>query len=156
MRLWKKAIKLDPENPMAHHNLATLFSNSGHLSGAVREFTETILLIETGCMQRPYMEMWARSVASTHALYRDNGGALVSIPKPKFLVNEEVMRKCAKQASELVPSYNECWAMLAAVAEQRGGFEESKKMFKKAAELSEREGNRAKFNREAKRVGKLM
>lgn len=156
-RLLEKAIKRDPNNPLAHHNLATIYSNSGHYSGAVQEFIQTVLLIETGGMMcEPYMEMWARSVVSTHAIYRDNGGALVGLPKPKFLVDEQVMLLCAKQASELVPSYNECWAMLALLSEKRGDLQESKNFYEKAAQLSEKEGNKMKFKREAKRIGNMM
>mmetsp|Transcript_10683 Transcript_10683/g.23639 ORF Transcript_10683/g.23639 Transcript_10683/m.23639 type:complete len:470 (+) Transcript_10683:237-1646(+) len=157
-RRWlEKAIKLDPENPLAHHNIATGFSNSGHYSGAVLEYIETVKLIETGdLMYDPYMEMWARSVVSTHAIYRDYGGAVVSIPKPKFLVNKELMLKCAKQASEVVPSYNECWAMLANLAEHKGDLGESKKFYEKAANKSENQANRAKYRREAKRIEELM
>lgn len=110
-RSLENAIKLDPENPLSHHNLAIIFSNAGHYIGAVREFNETILLFKkrvaanTPC--DAYMEMWARFVVSNHALYRDNSGSLLGIPKPRYLADEEVMLICAKQASVLVPSYNE-------------------------------------------------
>ena len=156
MHLYKKAIKIDPNNPLAHHNLATLYGHSGHYSGAIKEFTETILLIETGGLHEPYMELWARSVATTHALYRDRGGSLLSIEKPKFLTNDEVMLKCAEQASKLVPTYNECWAMLAAASEKMGDLGKSKEFYKKAAEVSEKRGNKEKFAREANRVGGLL
>lgn len=155
-RLFTNAIKLNPDDPCAHHNLATLYSNSGHYVGAVKEFVGSVLLIESnGLMHEPYMEMWARSVVSTHALYRDHGGALVGLTKPRFLVDDERMLMCAKQASELVPSYNECWAMLALLAERGGDFGESKKLYEKAAMLSETRGNRDKFQREANRVGHM-
>ncbi|KAL7539496.1 hypothetical protein ACHAWF_006423 [Thalassiosira exigua] len=155
-RMYEKAIKLEPSNPHAHHNLATIFANSGHVAGAVTEFIETVLLIESGgMMYDSYLEIWARSVVSTHALFRDHGGALVHLNKPKFITNDDLMLKCARQASNIVPSYNECWAMLAGLAERRGEIDESVKFYKKAAKCSENKGNRAKFDREAKRVRKL-
>ena len=156
-RLFRKAIKLDPDNPLAHHNLATVYSNSGHYVGAVNEFVQCVFLIESnGLMYEPYMELWGRSVVSTHAIYRDHGAALVSVSKPRFLLDDERMQMCAKQASELVPSYNECFAMLALLAERRGSFGESNKLYEKAARLSEAKANRDKFQRAANRVGNMM
>ena len=81
---------------------------------------------------------------------------LVGLPKPTFLVDEKVMFLCAKQACELVPSYNECWAMLALLSEKRGDWKESKELYEKAAQLSEKEGNKMKFKREAERIGNMM
>lgn len=54
-RLFRKAIKLDPDNPLAHHNLATVYSNSGHYVGAVNEFVQCVFSIESnGLMYEPY------------------------------------------------------------------------------------------------------
>ena len=115
---YTKAIKINPEDPSAHHNLATVYSNSGHYVGAAKEYIKSVFLIEiNGLMYEPYMEIWARSIASTHALFRDRGGALTGLSKPIFLTDDERMLACAKQASELVPTYNETWAMLALLAE---------------------------------------
>ena len=107
-------------------------------------------------MYEPYLEMWARSVASTHALYRDHGGALVYLEKLRFLDNDELMLKCAMQAVEIVPSYNECWVMLARANELSGDVGEAVELYEKAAKCSENPANNAKFYREADRVGKLL
>ena len=175
-RKFEKAIKLDPDNPLAHHNIAIIFGDSGNYPGAVREYIETVRLIEMAMMAHMMeeadggvrgdpddfaMELWARSVISTHAIYRDNGGAVASVPRPKFLLEEdddelELMMKCAKQATEIVPGYNESWAMLARAHELRGTFSESVKFYKKAARKSEQEANKTRFLNDAGRVEMVM
>jgi len=70
-----------------------------------RDYIETIRLIEVIMMARSMeddaasgvrgddfdfaMELWAQSVISTHAIYRDKGRAVASVPKQHFLLEGE-------------------------------------------------------------------
>ncbi len=49
-QLFTKAIKLNPDDPCSHHNRATVYSNSGHYAGAVKEFNESVFLIESNVL----------------------------------------------------------------------------------------------------------
>jgi tetratricopeptide (TPR) repeat protein len=146
-KVYEKMIKLDPTNPVPHHNIAIIYSDSGFFSGSIREYVNCLELVknimkkeqqlqaqrqqdDTFDPGRPtiisdtidfnsLIEIGSQSAATIHAIYREHGEAVTDVQKPKFLLNDDLFLTVSKQVTDATPNYNESWAMLAYAYEKK-------------------------------------
>jgi len=158
-RKLEKAVKLEPENPVGHHNLALLYGSSLNVQESVEQYAEAMMLIEsriiTGArLTRDEEELWGRCAASIFASYQVSPAELSNVPKPSFMLDNKKLLGVAEQAAKFVPSYNEAWGMLGHALELKNEFRRSEKCYRKAERVSEGAGNKARFRVAAKRVNR--
>jgi len=150
-KLLKKAIKMEPNNPVAHHNLAICLSNSHEYEESVKEFSNAMRLV--GAKPPKYAnanEIWARSAASIFAMFTRRSECSC-IQKPIWMTDHKELELVAKRVVEVVPSFNEGWAMLGATLEDVNP-ERAIECYERAALVSEIDSNVTRFQQEAVRV----
>jgi tetratricopeptide (TPR) repeat protein len=153
-RSLEKAIKLQPELPIAHHNLAIVHCSSKNYKQAIDGYLETMRLVEA--TENPSADddmFWGRSAASVFSmLSRFSECAL--IPKPDWMHDSSKLIEIAMRAAGAVPDYNETWGMLGSALEPSDPLRAAD-CYNKAAQVSEGEGNRQRFRGSAQRCVNL-
>ena len=46
MRIYKKALEIDPENPTVHHNLGVLYKQQGNISEGIKYLKKSYVIAE--------------------------------------------------------------------------------------------------------------
>lgn len=148
----KKAIAVDPKNPLGHHNLAELLRSNLSYEDSIHEFLEAMELadekIKEGKGTAMDHEVWARSAATVYATLQNNT-AYAGLSKPEWMTNPNRLLLSASRATETVPSYNETWGMLGDALLACNDAERAAKCYRQAETVSEADINRNKFKGKA-------
>src|SRR5260370_7667300 len=91
----KRAVTVDPENPLAHFTLALMYEHQGDRDKATTEFNETDLLIDTLSLPKSTQHSSNRIINDTHGdtWYRDHFGK-------EYLLDDKILASLKKKLSK--------------------------------------------------------
>lgn len=156
-RLFEKAIKIDPENPVAHYNLANLFTSCNNPEGVIKEFEEVMRICDHTESFAQAEVFWSEAASSIYATCHDDSSESALVDKPTWVTGDpSKLLEMAKRACQGAPDDYHVWFMRAGAAEAVGELGQASKFYRKGRDVSDSQEVKDSFTREIERVRGLQ
>lgn len=130
-RLLEKAIKMTPENPCAHSNLAILYQKCNNSVGAINELLEVMRIAESGgpklaVYENEQLNFWCHAVTEIfHICYQYEASCSLLTNTPEWMKDPKKQLEMSKSVCKEDPENPVCWLMCADACTKLGLLDEA-------------------------------